>query len=236
MSGGYRPSGLKCLPGIRVHADGSQKYLDTLPFGLRISDNLRKSYTYQILQGTMFCHSRRIVHRDLKPENLLIDTKGTIKLADFGLGREFGIPIRAYSHNVGTRWYLAPEVLLRSQRYYCPIDVWSVGCIFAEMACNRPLFPGDSKIGQLFRIFMILGTPGETQWPGISELPDFNPNFPKWDPEDLNTIFPTLGTDGCDLLKQTLVYNPEKRISARAALLHPYFHDLDKSSLPSACH
>ena len=213
-----------------------RNYLDTLPSGQNIDDKLLKSYTYQILQGTMFCHSRRILHRDLKPQNLLIDTKGAIKLADFGLGRTFGIPVRAYSYAVVTRWYRAPEVLLRSQRYSCPIDVWSVGCIYAEMARKIPIFPGDSEIDQLFRIFCILGTPDQTQWPGISELPYFNPNFPKWVPKDLNTIFPTLGKDGCDLLKQTLVYNPGKRISARAALLHPYFHDLDKSSLPSACH
>ena len=125
----------------------------------------------------MFCHSRRIIHRDLKPQNLLIDKKGAIKLADFGLGRAFGIPVRAYTHEVRLRispppmlsltplltvfmlgqvvtlWYRAPEVLLGSQRYSCPIDVWSVGCIYAEMASKRPLFHGDSEIDQLFRIF-----------------------------------------------------------------------------------
>ncbi len=112
-----------------------------------------QSYTYQILQGLVFCHSRRVLHRDLKPQNLLIDQKGAIKLADFGLGRAFGIPVRAYTHEVVTLWYRAPEVLLGSQRYSCPVDVWSISCIFAEMVNKRPLFHGDSEIDQLFRIF-----------------------------------------------------------------------------------
>lgn len=112
-----------------------------------------QSYTYQILEGTVFCHSRRVLHRDLKPQNLLIDQKGAIKLADFGLGRAFGIPVRAYTHEVVTLWYRAPEVLLGSQRYSCPVDVWSIACIFAEMVNKRPLFHGDSEIDQLFRIF-----------------------------------------------------------------------------------
>lgn len=101
----------------------------------------------------MFCHSRRIIHRDLKPQNLLLDNKGTIKIADFGLGRAFGIPVRQYTHEVVTLWYRAPEVLLGSQKYSTPVDIWSIACIFAEMITKVPLFHGDSEIDQLFRIF-----------------------------------------------------------------------------------
>lgn len=89
----------------------------------------------------------------LQPGNLLIDREGSLKLADFGLARAFGVPLRAYTHEVVTLWYRAPEILLGAQRYSCPVDVWSVGCIFAEMATKRPLFPGDSEIDQLYKVF-----------------------------------------------------------------------------------
>lgn len=110
----------------------------------------------QIIEGLIFCHSRRIIHRDLKPQNLLLDNNGRIKIADFGLARAFGIPVRQYTHEVVTLWYRAPEVLLGSQKYSTPVDIWSVACIFAEMLTKVPLFHGDSEIDQLFRIFRLV--------------------------------------------------------------------------------
>lgn len=210
-----------------------KKYLDTLKGTIDVM--LLKSYTYQILQGLVFCHTRRILHRDLKPQNLLVDNKGAIKLADFGLGRAFGIPVRAYTHEVVTLWYRAPEVLLGATRYSCPVDVWSVACIFAEMASKKPLFHGDSEIDQLFKIFQILGTPNDEVWPGVTELRDFKPNFPCWRGKALTQVCPKLGAVACELLKSMLVYNPAHRLSAKAALSHSYFDDLDRSSLPAAC-
>lgn len=118
-----------------------------------VDPKLVKSYLYQINEALLFCHQRRVIHRDLKPQNLLINESGLIKIADFGLGRTFGIPVRVFTHEVVTLWYRAPEVLLGAARYSCPVDVWSVGCIFAEMATKKPLFQGDSEIDQLFRIF-----------------------------------------------------------------------------------
>jgi cyclin-dependent kinase 1 len=130
-----------------------KRYLDTIPVGVTLDAMLVKSYTYQILIGICHCHCRRVLHRDLKPQNLLIDKKGAIKLADFGLARAFGIPVRMYTHEVVTLWYRAPEILLGAQRYSTPMDVWSIGCIMAEMITKRPIFHGDSEIDQLFRIF-----------------------------------------------------------------------------------
>ena len=93
-----------------------------------------KEFTYQILNGISYCHAHRVMHRDLKPQNLLIDNKGTVKLADFGLARAFGLPVKTYTHEVVTLWYRAPEILLGQKQYSTPVDLWSVGCIMTEMA------------------------------------------------------------------------------------------------------
>uniref|UniRef100_A0A4X1W9S8 Cyclin-dependent kinase 2 n=3 Tax=Suina TaxID=35497 RepID=A0A4X1W9S8_PIG len=155
---------------------------------------LIKSYLFQLLQGLAFCHSHRVLHRDLKPQNLLINAEGSIKLADFGLARAFGVPVRTYTHEV----------------------------------TRRALFPGDSEIDQLFRIFRTLGTPDEVVWPGVTSMPDYKPSFPKWARQDFSKVVPPLDEDGRSLLSQMLHYDPNKRISAKAALAHPFFQDVTK--------
>ena len=120
------------------------------------------------------------MHRDLKPQNLLIDKNGNIKLADFGLARAFGLPVKTYTHEVVTLWYRAPEILLGQKQYSTPVDIWSIGCIYAEMAQRKALFAGDSEIDQIFKIFQVQGTPNETIWPAALKLPDFKTTFPKW--------------------------------------------------------
>lgn len=212
---------------LKKHLDTTNGFLDKM---------LVKSYLFQILTAMLFCHTRRTLHRDLKPQNLLIDDKGVIKLADFGLARAFGLPIRAYTHEIVTLWYRPPEVLLGSPRYSTAVDQWSIGCIFAEMVTKRPLFHGDSEIDQLFRIFRILGTPTEEIWPGVTKLPDYKPIFPKWSKMEnggLKKAVPTLCNEGIELLEEFLVYVPNKRISCKRALKHPYFSDLNTSSLPA---
>ncbi|NXV86835.1 CDK2 kinase, partial [Calonectris borealis] len=96
-----------------------------------------QSYLFQLLQGLAFCHAHRVLHRDLKPQNLLINADGAIKLADFGLARAFGVPVRTYTHEVVTLWYRAPEILLGCKYYSTAVDIWSLGCIFAEMVGDR---------------------------------------------------------------------------------------------------
>jgi len=168
----------------------------------------------------------------LKPQNLLINKEGIIKVADFGLGRSFGIPVRNYTHEIVTLWYRAPEVLLGSQRYSCPVDIWSIGCIFAEMATRKPLFQGDSEIDQLFRMFRILRTPTEEIWPGVTSLPDYKPTFPCWTSNNLASQVKNIDSSGMDLLQKTLIYDPALRISAKEILEHKYFDTIDRRSIP----
>jgi len=197
-----------------------------------LPSKLIKSYMYQILKGISYCHSHRILHRDLKLANLLIDRKGVLKLADFGLARAFGVPIRTYTHEVVTLWYRAPEILLGQARYSTPVDMWSVGCIFAELVAKRPLFPGDCEIDELFRIFRTLGTPNEDVWPGVTSLANYKSTFGQWKPQTLEAVVPGLDPVGIDLLSKMLRYAPHERITAKDALKHPYFDDLDKSRYP----
>ncbi|KAM6297494.1 cyclin-dependent kinase 3 [Aegotheles albertisi] len=199
-----------------------KKHMDSLQTGV-LPLGMIKSYLYQLLQGVSFCHSHRVIHRDLKPQNLLINDAGAIKLADFGLARTFGVPLRSYTHEVVTLWYRAPEIMLGCKYYSTAVDVWSIGCIFAEMVTRKALFPGDSEIDQLFRIFRTLGTPTEETWPGVTQLPDYKEGFPQWARKEMKDIVPNLDQDGRDLLMQLLLYDPSKRISAKAALSHRYF-------------
>ncbi|KAL7164496.1 hypothetical protein ACSBR2_040412 [Camellia fascicularis] len=203
-----------------------KKHMDSCPEFSK-DPRLIKMFLYQILRGIAYCHSHRVLHRDLKPQNLLIDRRtNALKLADFGLARAFGIPVRTFTHEVVTLWYRAPEILLGSRHYSTPVDVWSVGCIFAEMVNQRPLFPGDSEIDELFKIFRILGTPNEDTWPGVTSLADFKSAFPKWPSKDLATVVPNLDSAGIDLLSKTLCLDPSRRITARSALEHEYFKDI----------
>jgi len=213
-----------------------KEYLDNLKKNGRVMEpELTKSYMFQMICALCFCHSRRVIHRDLKPQNLLIDVSGNIKLADFGLARAFSIPVRVYTHEVVTMWYRAPEILLGQKKYSTPVDIWSIGAIFAEMMTNKALFPGDSEIDQLFKIFRVLGTPTEDIWPGCESLEAYKTEFPKFVTsgvaqrlKDQNQNV-ALGDDALDLLKSCLHYNPMKRISALHAFDHVYFTNLDKN-------
>ena len=188
-----------------------------------------QNFMYQLLLGTAHLHKHGVMHRDLKPQNLLVDkANNVLKIADLGLGRAFSVPVKSYTHEIVTLWYRAPEVLLGGSHYSTPVDIWSIGCIFAEMARKQPLFPGDSELQQLLHIFKLLGTPNETVWPGVTKLRDWH-EFPQWKPQDLAKIVPQLDENGIDLLQQMLEFDPAKRIHATEALEHPYFADLEKT-------
>eukprot|EP00929_Paragymnodinium_shiwhaense_P026256 TRINITY_DN15651_c0_g1_i1.p1 TRINITY_DN15651_c0_g1~~TRINITY_DN15651_c0_g1_i1.p1 ORF type:complete len:296 (+),score=64.93 TRINITY_DN15651_c0_g1_i1:118-1005(+) len=197
-----------------------KKLLDMSDQGIDIPSI--KSFLFQLLRGIAYCHQHRVLHRDLKPQNLLINREGMLKLADFGLARAFGIPVRSYTHEVVTLWYRAPDVLMGSRKYSTPVDIWSVGCIFAEMTNGRPMFPGSTDQDQLQRIFKTLGTPSEHTWPSLTELPDWKPDHPQYEPESWSKIVPKLDHVGIDLLQKMLQYCPDQRIGGKQAMDHEF--------------
>uniref|UniRef100_A0A8C6AZY6 Cyclin-dependent kinase 7 n=3 Tax=Cetacea TaxID=9721 RepID=A0A8C6AZY6_MONMO len=159
---------------------------------------------------------------DLKPNNLLLDENGVLKLADFGLAKSFGSPNRAYTHQVVTRWYRAPELLFGARMYGVGVDMWAVGCILAELLLRVPFLPGDSDLDQLTRIFETLGTPTEEQWPDMCSLPDFV-TFKSFPGIPLQHIFIAAGDDLLDLIQGLFLFNPCTRITATQALKTKYF-------------
>ncbi|KFY29986.1 hypothetical protein V493_02180 [Pseudogymnoascus sp. VKM F-4281 (FW-2241)] len=158
-----------------------------------LGDVMVKKFMSQLCEGIRYCHSHRVLHRDLKPQNLLIDRDGNLKLADFGLARAFGVPLRTYTHEVVTLWYRAPEILLGGRQYSTGVDM------------------------------CLLGTPTELDWPGVTSFPDFKSSFPKWGRDINSNLIPGLDNFGQDLLENMLVYDPAGRISAKQACMHPYF-------------
>lgn len=140
----------------------------------------------------------------MKPQNILLGSSEELKIADFGLARAFGIPIRPYTKEVVTLWYRAPELLLGSTEYSTPVDMWSCGCIFAEIVTKRALFDGDSEPDQIRKIFRLMGTPNEDIWPGVSSLSGFNSvQWTQHSKQDLRTIIKymsNLDESGYDLL------------------------------------
>ncbi|XP_046339429.1 cyclin-dependent kinase 17-like isoform X2 [Haliotis rufescens] len=191
-----------------------------------------KIFLYQLLRGLAYCHKRRVLHRDLKPQNLLINERGELKLADFGLARAKSIPTKTYSNEVVTLWYRPPDVLLGSTEYSTQIDMWGVGCIFYEMACGRPLFPGSTVEDELHLIFKTLGTPSDEEFSGIATNEEFvSYNFPFYRPEPLINIAPRLDSDGLDILSRFLKYEGKSRIAAAQGMKQPFFTSFGPSIL-----
>ncbi|KAK9063498.1 hypothetical protein SSX86_017368 [Deinandra increscens subsp. villosa] len=209
-----------------------------------------KCLMLQLFEGTKYLHDNWVLHRDLKTSNLLLNNRGELKICDFGLSRQYGSPLKPYTHLVVTLWYRAPELLLGTKLYSTAIDMWSLGCIMAELLSKQPLFNGKTEFDQLDKIFKTLGTPNETIWPGYSKLPGVKVNFVKHQlpalgdflvcvssfcwynllrrkfPATSFTGSPVLSDAGFDLLNKLLTYDPEKRITAEAALNHEWFREV----------
>ncbi|XP_029031833.1 serine/threonine-protein kinase ICK-like isoform X2 [Betta splendens] len=183
-----------------------------------------RNIMFQILQGLAFIHKHGFFHRDMKPENLLCMGPELVKIADFGLARE----IRSrppYTDYVSTRWYRAPEVLLRSTSYSSPIDQWAVGCIMAELYTLRPLFPGSSEVDTIFKICQVLGTPKKNDWPeGYQLASAMNFRWPQCVPTNLKTLIPNASPEAIHLMTDLLQWDPKKRPASAQALRYSYFH------------
>ncbi|CAH2065931.1 unnamed protein product [Thlaspi arvense] len=205
----------------------------------RFSQSEVKCLMLQLLEGVKYLHDNWVLHRDLKTSNLLLNNRGELKICDFGLARQYGSPLKPYTHLVVTLWYRAPELLLGAKQYSTAIDMWSLGCIMAELLSKAPLFNGKTEFDQLDKIFRILGTPNESIWPGFSKLPGVKVNFVKHQlssfrynllrkkfPATSFTGSPVLSDAGFDLLNKLLTYDPERRITVDDALKHDWFREV----------
>eukprot|EP00818_Percolomonas_sp_WS_P006460 CAMPEP_0117444132 /NCGR_PEP_ID=MMETSP0759-20121206/5071_1 /TAXON_ID=63605 /ORGANISM="Percolomonas cosmopolitus, Strain WS" /LENGTH=378 /DNA_ID=CAMNT_0005236165 /DNA_START=1300 /DNA_END=2436 /DNA_ORIENTATION=+ len=181
-----------------------------------------RNIIYQVLQGLNYMHKNGYFHRDMKPENLLVH-QDTVKIADFGLARE----IRSrppFTQYVSTRWYRAPEVLLRSASYNFPLDVWAVGCIMAELYTMRPLFPGSSEPDQVVKICSVLGTPTKDVWEdGIKLASNMGFKYPHFVKTPLESLIPNASPEAIQLISDMLHFDPSKRPTCAQCLQYPYF-------------
>ena len=195
-------------------------------------DILLKLFSYQMLKGIGYLHSLGICHRDIKPQNVLIDPEDyTLKICDFGCAKHLikGEPNIAY---ICSRYFRPPELVLGCTDYTTQVDVWSVGCVIAELCLMRPIFPGKSAKDQLYEIMKILGSPTK------EELTNMNGKYktlkvPKINPKPWVNVFKNKNNDPLyiDLISKLLTYDPEARLTPYKALCHPYFDDLRNNDI-----
>ena len=197
-----------------------------------ITDDHCRYFIYQMLRGLKYLHSASIAHRDLKPSNVLLNANCDLKITDFGLARAIEEDESSkMTQYVVTRWYRAPEILLLVRRYTTAVDLWSVGCILAELLRRQPLFPGRSYLHQLQLVIAQVGTPSAEALEDVDpKLAQVIGSMPRKPPRPLQPTFPEATAEALDLLAQLLQFSPSRRVTAEQALSHPYLaalHDED---------
>ncbi|KHN93898.1 Protein kinase-like domain protein [Metarhizium album ARSEF 1941] len=225
-----RPTSQNCLA-----ADSCKELMECdlaaiIRSGQPLTDAHFQSFIYQILCGLKYIHSANVLHRDLKPGNLLVNADCELKICDFGLARGFSVDPEEnagyMTEYVATRWYRAPEIMLSFQSYTKAIDVWSVGCILAELLGGRPFFKGRDYVDQLNQILHILGTPNEETLAriGSPRAQEYVRNLPFMPKKPFPSLFPQANPDALHLLDKMLTFDPSSRVSVEQALEHPYLH------------
>ena len=227
-----------------------KKYMERLqgpghPMPLHIDSEV-KPLLRQLLNALVYMHQRNVVHRDLKPQNLLLTDTLQLKLADFGLARVEGIPVKKYSHEAVTLWYRSPDVILGSTTYGMSVDMWSAGCVFAEMVTGVPLFNGKNEPEQMQKIFKMFGTPTREIWPSLDKYPfrahilerpefteHFSSMFQEW---CVASGFHHVGPDGVDLFMKMMQFEPSHRVTAAEACRHPFFVASSTSEATHSAH
>ncbi|XP_029490450.1 mitogen-activated protein kinase 12 isoform X3 [Oncorhynchus nerka] len=213
----------------------------------QLSEDKVQFLVYQMLKGLKYIHSAGIIHRDLKPGNLAVNQECELKILDFGLARQADSEMTGY---VVTRWYRAPEVILSWMHYTQTVDIWSVGCIMAEMLSGKPLFKGNDHLDQLTEIMKVTGTPTQEFITKLQsqDAKNYVKSLPKVQKKDLQALFSTVNPQAVTVIERMLLLDPESRVTAAEALALPYFsefrepeeeteaqpydHSVDNSDLP----
>jgi mitogen-activated protein kinase 1/3 len=194
----------------------------------KLSNEHIQYFMYQLVRGIFHMHSANVMHRDLKPNNILLNKDCKLKVCDLGLARGFDDEdTEDKTTYVVTRWYRAPEVILKAAQYTKAIDIWSIGCIFAELLGRTPLFPGQDYLDQLQRIIAVTGTPRTAEMTFITneKAHEYMKGLPRRSKLSLKSLYPEADEPALDLLEKMLVFNPDKRITAEEILAHPYFEE-----------
>lgn len=242
---GSRDSRNRSSPGSSIYL--VFEYMDHDLTGLMDTPSIRfeeehiKCYMLQLLRGLKYCHDRQVLHRDIKGSNLLIDNHGCLKIADLGLARSCGEEGRRYTNRVITLWYRPPELLLGANEYDMSVDMWSVGCLVAELLTLKPLFPGKDEAEQTNFIFEMVGSPTESTWPGWRNLPQASsvPEGQRYQPYLARHLRKSknVNASAADLIQKLLTLDPSKRLTANEALNHEWFRAepvaCAKSELPT---